>query len=577
MSDVNTVNTLSSFVRVRTRLGVVLAGAMLSGVAFASAASAQPAALAPSIDPGRVGERNRLDGAMPLGTAPVVSAPQDVQPQVQASGASFVLKAVQLDNATMYDSEDLQDILASRIGKTTTLGDIQALANAITARYRADGFLLSRVIVPPQEVQGGVVRLQVIEGYVDNVVFVGAEGQNQALLKSYAHYITREKPLRSKTLERQLLLMDDLTGLSARGVLSPSQSAPGASTLQVSLTQKAVEGAVGVDNYGSRYLGHTQYNARVGVNSALGLSEQIQARTITSGDFEELNYYEVSYLQPVGGKGLTVRLLGSYTDTRPGAGLEVFDIEGESKAFELSSRFPVVRSRRENFFVDGGLRYRDTSTDALGFGLYEDNIRSVYAGVAYDKFDALEGINRLNMDLAQGVSIAGANGPTDALSRANADPEFTRIAADYSRLQSLGQNISVYAAVAGQYAFDPLFASEEFAIGRESFGSAYDPAEIAGDSGIAARAELRYSDLVDSTVLNMYQLYTFYDGGKVWNRDVLVGERESMSLTSAGLGTRLDFSHGVSGTAELAFPLTRNVSAEGDDDARGFFSLNYVF
>ena len=36
----------------------------------------------------------------------------------------------------------------------------------MSARYRNDGYILSQVIVPAQSVEGGVVRLQAIEGHV---------------------------------------------------------------------------------------------------------------------------------------------------------------------------------------------------------------------------------------------------------------------------------------------------------------------------------------------------------------------------------------------------------------------------
>ena len=68
--------------------------------------------------------------------------------------------------------------------------------------------------------------------------------------------------------------------------------------------------------------------------------------------------------------------------------------------------------------------------------------------------------------------------------------------------------------VSGQYALDPLFASEEFAVGGPVYGSAYDPAEITGDSGVAARAELRYSNTAPQASIDIFQIYGFYDMGK---------------------------------------------------------------
>ncbi|MGA4816816.1 POTRA domain-containing protein [Pseudomonas aeruginosa] len=47
------------------------------------------------------------------------------------------------------------------------------LANRLTAKYRQDGYLLTQVVVPEQSIEGGKVRLQVIEGYLEHVQIKG--------------------------------------------------------------------------------------------------------------------------------------------------------------------------------------------------------------------------------------------------------------------------------------------------------------------------------------------------------------------------------------------------------------------
>ena len=69
--------------------------------------------------------------------------------------------------------------------------------------------------------------------------------------------------------------------------------------------------------------------------------------------------------------------------------------------------------------------------------------------------------------------------------------------------------------------------------------------------------------------LRSYQLYGFYDGGKVWYcDDPATGERPGESLASAGFGARAFLGADVSATLEVAWPLTRPIASyreDGDD------------
>lgn len=555
-----------------TALFALLATSVLAAQAHAQTIPSQ-------VEPGTVGQRFKLDERPDLDQKPMTApVQQDTAPTTDV-GPSFTLNRVNIQGNTVIGEGTLAMIFKSQIGKTTNLGGIRKIASDITAYYRNEGYILSRAVVPPQRVENGIVTIQIIEGYIDSVSFNGAEAQNAWLLKSYGEKIKMSRPLNNKDLERYLLLMDDLNGSTARAVLSPSSSQPGASALTVTIEHDPIEGELTVDNRGSRFLGPIQTGARFATNSLFGGSEKLQLRAIGASEWDELRYYEGAYQQPYGSEGSSLRFLTSYTETEPGNFLEQFDIEGESLNFSISSKSPIIRSRQENLYGEYGFRYRDSTTDVLGDKLYDDHVRAVFINTGYDVLDALMAVNRFDVELSQGVDIFDGNENGDTKSRVNADPKFSKLEGQYTRLQPITDKVSFFWGVAGQYAFSPLYSSEEFAIGSIPYGSAYDPAEITGDSGVATRIEARLSNILPETIVNLYQLYGFYDYGKVWNRGILIGENEDESLASAGAGIRFNLIRDISGTVEVAVPLTRDVSAEGSDgdDIRGFFSLAWAF
>jgi outer membrane protein assembly factor BamA len=106
--------------------------------------------------------------------------------------------------------------------------------------------------------------------------------------------------------------------------------------------------------------------------------------------------------------------------------------------------------------------------------------------------------------------------------------------------------------------------------------------ELTGDKGIAGKVELQY-DQGFSRVSSAAQFYGFYDVGVVGNSQSYVSIPSSQSLASTGVGVRITLPLALSGSLELAKPLTRKVEAEmiiGDHNPRalrGYFSIARQF
>ena len=140
------------------------------------------------------------------------------------------------------------------------------------------------------------------------------------------------------------------------------------------------------------------------------------------------------------------------------------------------------------------------------------------------------------------------------------------------------------APVRGQVALQPLPAAEEFALGGTRFGRAYDPGVITGEHGLALSLELGYDmplggDLYDdlSPFIQRVRPYIPYDSGKAWDDDTSASQGLAQSLSSAGVGLRMQFAYGVNLTLEYARPLTRTPDTEGDKDGRFFVFLGVNF
>lgn len=529
-------------------------------------------------DPGQI--RRRIEETRPKPVEPQprpVLVPEEAAP---AAGAierpSFVLSAVVFEGNTIFAAGDLGFLYEDFLARAVTLAEVQEITQRVTKKYQDAGYILSRAIVPPQGVQGGVLVVRVIEGYVARVRFDGAPGQED-ILAPYADKITAVRPINLAALERYLLLINDLAGFSVRNSAVQRMEEEGAHEITVTIGYDAFDGVAYVDNRGTPSVGRLQSWLSGAANSMFGLGERVQLGFFTiPNQPRELLYGEFSYQQPVGSEGTTLTATASASLVDPGASLAALDTEGQSTRFSLRATHPILRARGGNLSVSGSIDILDVGEDRLGVTNFDDHLRVFRVGLDYLRDDSWDGTTTVAVEVSQGIDILGASNAGDtALSRPDGDGVFTKVTAKLTRTQQIGQEFSIWAAIKGQISADPLLSAEEFSLGGSEFGRAYDFSEITGEDGIAGSVELRYGKSLNQEILKAFQIYGFYDLGAVWNDDTQGDSRES--LASAGAGLRLTLPQSIFATAEVAKPLTRTVSTTGDQDWRAFFSLSANF
>src|SRR3989338_824732 len=141
---------------------------------------------------------------------PLVFPIDEKLPPAQAQALRFTLKELTIKGNTAFSAEELAPLYAELVGKEITLLDIYKLRDAITAKYGNAGFGLSKAIIPEQRIQAeGLVRIDVIEGFIDDVIVEGASADQQEFLSYAIEQIKAERPFKALTLERYLLLSND--------------------------------------------------------------------------------------------------------------------------------------------------------------------------------------------------------------------------------------------------------------------------------------------------------------------------------------------------------------------------------
>lgn len=399
----------------------------------------------------------------------------DLPEQTGSDEAEFILAAVSLLGVETLSAEDLAPAYEELLARTVTTADAAEIANRITQIYRDAGYVLSRAFVPPQPIDTGVLTVQVAEGSVTEVLFEGLD-EMPVDAEPYARAIRAETPLTLATLERNILLLGDLPGIDiARSSLDEDEEGSGAFRLTLVIEYDAVDGTVYADNRGTPSVGRLQSWLSGGTNSLLGMGERLQAGLFTvPHQPEELLYKKISYLQPLGSGGTEALLSASHSVIDAGSSSGELNTESEAYRFSLRMSHPIIRSRKENLWLNGFAEYRNAEESQSGAENFDDRLRVVRARLNYNRSGETF-FSSAVLRVSQGLDVLGASreraGP---LSRFDGDPQFTKVSADISHVQSIYAGLSAQLSAIGQKSANSLLASEEFALGGSRFGRAYD-------------------------------------------------------------------------------------------------------
>lgn len=551
--------------------------ALASILAATATPSVAQQARSPQPDIGQTEKRfDALEAEQRRAKSAAVSLPQVANPTASADTKPlFRLTGIAVDGATLISPDAITATWQPFVGKTVSQADLVTIAGRISELYRAAGFHLSRAIVPPQAIQNGRIRIQVIEGRITDIVVKGERAARFGVEKVLAP-TTAEPVSRRATMERALLLVNDLPGARiADSTIDEIGTGSGRFRLTVTVDTWTNYTTASLDNRGTIATGPLQaylassFNSNVVAGDAFG----VNVSTVPNMP-QELAFGRLFYNAPVGTDGARVGVAASYGLQKPGDIRSIIDTRDRSATLDLRGSVVPLRSRNASLWLTGGFGVTESYEDDVIAPDYRDHIRAVYLTADYQLHDWLNGWNYLTVSARQGLPILGANtaeGPLN--SRFDGSGTFAKLTAYYTRYQPLSDAWSVKLAFAGQLVSNPLLASEEFYLGS-AFGRGYWGSEISGDNGVGGSIELRYDQTLKYDFLKGFQLYGYVDDTVAWN---FHSGGDMLALALVGAGVRLYLPYDLQLGVEASRPLDFRVPFETPRETRGFFYLTKTF
>ena len=514
-------------------------------------------------------------------TSPDIQVERQAAPdQTETGGATVRVQRVRVTGNTRFSESELIAAANIAAGRDLTLADLRAGAARVSAFYNSRGYFLAQAYLPAQDVSGGAVEIAVLEGRFGRIDVRNQSGLADGRARQLLSGLDSGDLVANAPLERRLLLLSDIPGVTVKSTLSPG-SAVGTSDLVVDIAPgRRVTGSVEADNSGNRYTGTYRAGGTINLNNPTGSGDLVSLRVLASEG--GLAYGRASYQAPVGDATLGI----AFTHLQYELGREFRVLEGEGTADILSvfGSYPLIRSRSANLYALAGVDAKSLE-DELGLVSTKSDKRLGVAslGLGGDWRDGVAGggSNLFSVGVAIGeLDIRSrAEREADALT-ARSDGGFGKVQASYSRLQSLGGPLSLYGAVRGQIAFDNLDSSEKIQLGGAYGVRAYPEGEAYGDHGYVATIEARLLlNHRDEGLPGQFQLIGFVDAGEVqFAQDRWFAGPNSAALSGIGAGLTwfgpYDFI--VKGSYARKLSDAKSTS-QPDKDGRAWFQIVKLF
>jgi hemolysin activation/secretion protein len=462
-------------------------------------------------------------------------------------------------------AEATKELEAKLTGHRISGADVFAAARELEAAYAVAGYVLVRVILPPQQlVNGAKLKLVVIDGFIERIETKDVPDRVRDRITRLVGPLTGRRGLLLTEIERRVLLAGDTPGVVLRSTLTPGKG-EGATVLVIDARYQAVSETLSFDNTLSKTLGRTTLGAGLDFNSVAGLGELIYLRVSGHPDDGGGNGFFETYprnrtlaagfILPLWVDGLTFN--AEYTDARTTplavAGLQTTDTFDR---LSLRLRYAWLRGRTANFNSEVAFDAQDEKQSLfvanVPVPLSQDRLRIVRFANDGDVLTPWGATISGRATASFGIDGLGARRAADAsvllpLSRQGADAAFQKFDITLAYNQTLVDHLVLSITARAQTSFNsPLLRSEQIGIANTTGVSAFDAGTIVGDQGYVMRGELQSpwslplqnASIFGNAIGVVAAPYVFAAYGEVSLKDPTVLEAPVIHASSYGAGLR---------------------------------------
>lgn len=488
----------------------------------------------------------------------------------------IIVKQFEVLGSSIFNNQELQEITQPYLHRPISIIDLLQIRTQITQLYIDQGYITSGAYLPEQDLQTGIVRIQIIEGGIDEIKVTGLTRLQEGYIQSRIAIAT-EKPLnRNRLLTALQLLQINPLIESISANLSPSLQA-GLNNLEIKIKEaKTFSSQVSFDNSRTPSVGSERRQVQLTEANLTGLGDRL---SLSYSNTNGSNAIDASYTVPFNPHNGTISFnFGTSASNVIESPFNILDIASNSRNYELTVRQPIFQNIAQDLALGLTLSHRQSSASLLGGSIPFPSIGSDPNGqtrvTALRFFQeyvqrSAEAVFALRSQFSLGINAFGATINSNA-----PDGQFLTWRGQTQYVKLLAPETLLFLRADLQLSDRPLLSQEQISIGGQDNLRGYRQDALLSDNGLLLAAEVRIPILRIPEISGLLQVVPFLDFGTVWNYRANTNPDPS-SLASLGIGLRLQISDRLTMRLDVGIPLSRVAADKKTSQENGiYFSIS---
>lgn len=498
---------------------------------------------------------------------------------------------------TLLTLDEIDATLQPYTGKQRDYNDVQRAIEALKQRYRAGGFSVVWIVAPEQDLDRGVVTLQVIEAKIGAITIKGNQFFDDPNIRSSIPALRENVPPKAEDISANTQLANENPAKQVDVVLRPGKN-PGIidATIEV-IDVNPIKAFLTFDNTGNSQTG--EYRLGLGVQHA-NLFNRDHVGTLnyvtSPGKTDEVRLYSASYRLPMYRNGDSMDFILAYSDVDAGTTNTVagpLGFSGRGSVYGLRYNQLLERQGEYSHRIVYGLDYRayeNTCTlgnfGAAGCGPAAVDVTVRPLTMAYSG-NLAKPAQISDFYVALSRNIPGAvNGQENDFNAARPSPSggdgapsrYTILRFGGSMVNAFKNNWQVRGAFNVQHTADALVSGEQFSLAGANAVRGFLEREIVRDTGYFANIELYSPNLAGDLIAGEGNLrgLLFYDIARAVNKPLAGEDSLRVSIASIGAGIRWNIHRNFNMRVDLA-RVTDGGGSREKGDLHGHLSVYFGF
>lgn len=472
----------------------------------------------------------------------------------------------QIDGNSVLDTESVEIAVYPFLGPGKGIQDVEKARQSLESAYRNKGYPTVIVEIPEQDVQGGIVRLEVVEGAIEYLHITGNKYYSEGKIRDMVPALAAGKVPHMPSVQKQM---------AALAIEAPDRSVtpvfragltPGKTEIELKVRDELpVHGGVEINGRNTEHTTRTRLVSSIRYDNLWqkyhSASLQFQ---VSPQNSDEVQVWSGTYVLPTGWQDSRLALygIGISSNTDLGASVGGTSVVGTGDIFGGRVMKPLPQLNEYYQTIVFGLDYKSFDQSVALVGQDSGNTPIQYMPL-FIGYDGVLRDDEFTTTLSAGIhaGIRGVGSDTQQFDdkRAGAKPDFLYLTVDLKHQHELPYDMLAVARASGQVSDQPLISNEQFSVGGMQSVRGYYQTQQLGDSGMNLSFELQSPRLLpeDLGYVDYLRALAFFDWGYLWIQDPLPDNPGWYHLAATGFGFRSQIIKNFIGELDWGYPFNK--------------------